>query len=185
MGLDQEFDEDFTTHDLGVEFSPPSAGWIDCRIRPMHELFAIKCSYIWDPFERFIGWLEAIASGSDAATWLVDQEGSCSRVQFYGGASSVDDPADYLLHLRSYGSLERVRGVRVERRQLVDSFYSAFRAMADSSDYAPREWERHPDYASLESMEDDEYNAALHAFPYGGNNLRKMRSSLVEAYLAK
>lgn len=183
MGLDQEFDEDFTTHVLTVEFSLPSAGWIDCRIRPLHEHFAINCSYIWDPFKRFIAWLEAIASGSDAATWLVDQEGSCSRVQFYGGTETHGDRADYILHLVSYETLSRIRGARVERRQLVESFYNAFRAMADSSDYAPREWERHPDYASLESMEDDEYNAAFQAFPYGGYNLREMRSPTVEAYL--
>ncbi len=185
MGLDQEFDEDFTAHDLAVEFSLPKAGWIRCRIHPIHEFFAISCTYIWDPFKDFIAWLEAIASGSDSATWLVDQEGSCSRVQFYGGGSSVDDKADYILHLRSYGSLERLRGVRVVRRQLVEGFYTAFRAMADSPDYLPREWEGHPDYASLEELDDDDYNAAMQAFPYGGHNLRELRSPTVEAYLAR
>lgn len=183
MGLDQEFDEDFKTHDLAVEFSLPRAGWIHCRIRPIHELFAISCTYLWDPFKDFIGWLEAIASGSDSATWLVDQEGSCSRVQFYGGASSFDDKSDYILHLRSFGSLGRIRGMRVERRQLVESFYTAFRAMTDSPDYSPREWERHPDYPSLDIEDDDEYEAAVRAFPYGGYNLREMRSPSVEAYL--
>lgn len=76
MALDQEFEHDLKAHDLAVEFSLPSAGWIHCLIRPTHELFAISCTYICDPFRGFIAWLEAIASGSYSATWLVDQEGS-------------------------------------------------------------------------------------------------------------
>lgn len=184
MPLDVEFPEDFTAKPLQVEFTLPKAGWINCRVRPLHEKFAISCSYIWDPFPRFIAWLEAIAAGSDSATWLVDQEGSCSRVQFYGGASSIDDKSDYILHLRSYESLERIRGAKVERRQVVESFYQAFRAMAESPDYPPRQWEAHPDYDRLDDLEDEEYTAAVAAFPYRGHNLRALRSDLIEAYLA-
>lgn len=184
MILDQQFDESYAQHKLVVDFMLPNAGWIHCRIRPLHEKFAISCTHIWDPFREFIAWLEAIAGGSDSATWLVDQEGSCCRLQFYGGSSSIDDKADYIVALSSYGSLERVRGARIERRQLIEGFYTAFRAMADSPDYQPREWERHPDYPSLDIEDDDEYTAAVRAFPYGGCNLRELVSPTLEAYLA-
>ena len=56
--------------------------------------------------------------------------------------------------------------------------------MAESPDYAPRQWEAHPDYDRLDDLEDEEYTAAAAAFPYRGHNLRALRSDLIEAYLA-
>lgn len=167
-----------------VEFSLPKAGWVRCRVIPLHDKFAISCTYIWSPFGKLLTWLEQIADGSDACTWLVDQEGSCSRLQFLGGSASVDDRTDYLLHVQSAESLHRIRGMAVQRRQLVDGFYRGFRAMADSPDYSPREWDAHPEFHRLNDMEDHEYTAAMRAFPYGGEPLRPLRSPRVEAWLA-
>lgn len=168
---------------LDVDFTLPEAGWILCRVRPLHSAFEISCTYIWSPFERFLQWLEQIADGSCSATWCVDEEGSCARLHFFGGRESVDDQVDYLLHVRSSETLNRIFGVAVERRQLVDSFYRGFRAMAGSPEYAPREWDHHPQIHRLEEMEDDEYEAALHTHPYDGEPLRELRSPRVEAWL--
>lgn len=170
---------------IKVEFSLPKSGWIRCRVIPLHERFAISCTHIWSPFGRLLRWLEQIADGSDACTWLVDQEGSCSRLQFYGGARSVGDRADYLLHIVSADTLYQIFEVAVERRQLVESFYSGLRALADSPDYSPREWEVHPHLRLLDDVDDDAYDAAMQAFPYGGEPLREMRSPRLEAWLSE
>jgi len=171
---------------LEVEFSEPNAGWISVRVKPLHELFAISCSYIWDPFRAMIAWLEEIADGKDSSTWRVNEEGRFGHLQFYGGGSSAVLEGDYLLHVQTDDrGLARVRGARVKRRQLVESFYSSFRAMTESPTYTPREWEHHPDYSKVEDIEDEEeYDRAKRSFPHTGRNLRTLTSDHIEAYLA-
>ena len=183
--FDQEYDLNVGLTTLEVDFSLPSGGWVRCRIRPLHEKYAISCTHIYDSFERFIQWLEAIASGASAATWLVQQEGSCSRIQFYGATRGFDDNTDFLVHIISDTAIDRVRGTAVERRQLVESFYSGFRALGDHSDYSPREWDLHPEWQQLEEMDDAEYTEAMQFRPYGGLPLQSLRSTLVEEYLAQ
>ena len=172
---------------LEVEFLAPKAGWIWLRIKPLHELYAISCTYIWDPFSRMLAWLEEIAEGSSAATWHIDQEGSLSRLQFYGGDRTIDDKSDYLLHVQMDSrGIARVRGAMIERRQLIESFYWSYRAMTQRPDYIPREWEAHPDYRSVHDIEDDEEYLRENAkFPYGGASLRALTSERLEAYLTE
>lgn len=173
-------------HALEVDFTLPQSGWVRVRVKPLHELYAISCSYIWDPFKRMIEWLEQIAGGCAAAAWHINQEGSCSRLQFYGGATSAGDCSDYLLHLRSNeDGIDRIRAVKVERFQMVESFYRGFRLMADDPAYSPREWDIHPQYRWVEDMEDEEYDRARQAHPYDGYWLRSLTSSAIESYLAK
>jgi len=178
--------EDRTSlYPICVEFSLPDAGWIWLKIKPLHELYGVSCTYIWDPFPHMLAWLGEIADGCDAATWQVNEEGHSSRLQFYGGAGCIDDRAEYLLHIQTHhDGIYRVRGVKVERRQLVEAFYRSFRAMAESPDYVPREWEAHPQFELLDEMDDEEYTIEYNKFPYGGQNLRELTSPSIEAYLA-
>lgn len=182
--FDHECLHDTPCQAVEVEFSLPDAGWIRCRVKPLHEVYAISRTYIWGGFARLLEWLEQIAGGAQAATWRVDEEGRCSRLQFYGGDGSVDDRCDYLLHFQSRESIRRIRGVAVERRQLVESFYRAFRATVEDPRYDLREWEAHPQFYKLDEMEDEEYTVA-HAFrPFGGEFLRELRSPRLEAWLS-
>lgn len=187
--MSSQFDQDYDLNPgrakLEVDLTLPSAGWVWCRIRPLHEKYAIFCTHICDSFEGFIKWLEDIASGAPAATWLVQQEGSCSRVLFYGASGSFDDATDFLLHVISNIAIDRIRGVAVERRQVVESFYGGFRAMAASPDYSEREWDSHPDWSRFEDMDDVEYTEAMQFRPYGGIPLQSLHSTLVEEYLAQ
>jgi hypothetical protein len=169
---------------LEVDFTLPKAGWIFGRIRPLHQLYGLSCSYIHDPFGEMIAWLEQIAGGAEAATWRINQESCLSRVQFYGGRGWFGDGNDYLFHIGTGPAIERVRGVEVSRRQVVESFYRGFRAMADNPAYTPREWDRHPHYYALEEIEDDaDYEAAMSAYPYAGLPLRTLTSAAIEAWL--
>ncbi|KRA79745.1 hypothetical protein [Altererythrobacter sp. Root672] len=167
-----------------AHFTAPNAGWIRLRIEPLHDLYAISCTHIYDPFDDLVVWLEQIASGSAAATWCVNQEGSVSRLQFYGGV--VDDRADYLLHVQSdKQGIARIRGVRVVRSQLVESLYCSFRLMADDPNYQAREWEAHPQFQLLDDLGDDEYTREIRRFPYSGRNLREVTSATLAAYLSE
>lgn len=169
---------------LEVDFTLPVAGWVKLRIRPLHEKFAVACTCIWDPFVRMIEWLEQIAQGCDAATWYVDEEGSASRLQFYGGAGKVDDRSDYLLHIRSDNEgIDRVRGVKVDRYQLVESFYRGFRKMADDPAYEPHECDAHPHFYRMDDMDWEEYDRAYQANPFDGYWLRDLTSRTIEDYL--
>ena len=185
MIFDYECPHDTPVQAMMVEFSVPKRGWVNCHIAPLNNLFAISCTYIWSPFGRLLTWLEQISDGSDACTWLVDQERRCSRLQFFGGSKSVDDRTDYLLHIVSAKTPYPIRGVTVERRQLVESFYSGFRAMIESPAYSPREWDAFPQFHLLNDMDDDEYTSAMRALPYGGEPLGPKRSPRVEAWLAQ
>jgi hypothetical protein len=170
---------------LKVEFTLPKWGWIRCRLHPLHELYAISCTHIWDPFGDMIHWLEQIADEHEAATWSINQEGDCSRLQFYGANGTIDDPSDYLLHIQTSGSIDRVRGVKVDRRQLVSSFYLAFRAMVEDPAYSARHWECHPDFDLFDDMDDEAYDAAINAHPYRGLALRTLRSPTIEEHLKR
>jgi hypothetical protein len=170
---------------IEAEYTLPDAGWICLRIRPLHELYAVHCSYIRGPFAGMMRWLEEIAQGNDAATWCIDEEGTLSRLQFYSGSLQIGDHADFLLHVQSDDlGITRVRGVHVDRRQLVESIYRAFRAMAENPAYSASEWEAHPRYPHFDDMTEAECDEAMRAFPYGGSNLRKLKSSVIEEYLA-
>lgn len=182
--FDHETENDTEEAKLAVDFTLPKAGWVRVRVRPLHELHAISCTYLWDPFVRMIEWLEQIADGSPAATWSVDQEGSVSRLQFFGGC--VDDRADYLLHIQSdHRGIARVRAVKVDRRQLVEAFYRGFRRMTDDPGYSPREWDAHPQYRWLNEMDDEEYDQACREYPYGGHWPRSLKSARLESYLSR
>ena len=183
--FDHSHDQAIPLQELEVHFRSPEAGWVHIRIIPLHELYAIHCSYIWDPLPDMIAWLEQIAGGDTDAVWFVDQEGDASRLQFYAARDRTDGPGDFLLHIQTDDhGITRIRGVRVDRRQLVEAFYRAFRAMTEHADYRPREWEMHPDFATLDDLDDEAYCREHSRFPYGGANLRDLKSTLLEAYLA-
>ncbi len=168
---------------LEVDFTLPKSGWIWCRVKPLHDLYALDCTDIWDPFGDMINWLEEIADDSKAASWCISHEGHCSRLQFFGGNASIDDRSDYLFHVQTSGSIDRVRGVRVDRCQLVASFYGAFRAMADDPAYSPREWDRHPHLQLIEELDEEAFDTEWAKQPYGGLPLRTLRSPVIEAWL--
>jgi len=171
---------------LEVAFTLPDAGWIWGRVRPLHQLYGLPCSYIYDPFGEMMSWLEQIADGAMAATWRINHEGHCSRLQFYGGRGTGEDCSDFLFHIQTDPAITRVRGVEVSRRQLVESFYRGFRAMADDPAYSPHEWDRHPHYRSIHDIEDDEeYEAAYATHPYNGLPLRRLTSPGIEVWLSE
>lgn len=169
--------------ELAVEFSVPVSGWVSLWIHPLLHTSCIYCSEVWDPFEDFIEWLEQIASGALTATWCINQEGLCGRLQFYG--ATVDDCNDYLLHIRSNrDGLNHVTGISVERRQLIESFYRAFRIMTLDPDYEAREWEPHPLFPLTEKCDEEEYDEAWAAYPFCGVRLRELTSPVIETYLS-
>ena len=169
---------------LDVEFTVPEAGWIWGCVKPLHDLPALACSHIYDPFAAMISWLEQIIAGADAATWLINHENHVSRLQFYGGLKLAGDESDHLLHIQSDQTIKRVRAVAVRREQLVKAFYRGFRDMAEDPSYDPPQWDRHPDYHSVHDIEDDEtFRVAKAAYPFSGSPLRELTSSTIEVRL--
>lgn len=79
----------------------------------------------------------------------------------------------------------RIRGIRVDRRQLVGSIYRAFRAMTTDPDYHPCEWEIHPQSYLLGDFDDEEYELEYSKFPYTGCNLRQLTPRIVKSYLTE
>lgn len=169
-----------------VKFTFPEAGWINCQVSPLHDKPEIFCSHIYDPFTGFLAWLELIAAGSEAATLRVNEEGSISRLQYYCQLGDFEgDDAHFLLHIQTEDTVGDVKGVRVERRQLVEAFYQAFRAMASDPAYVRREWEIHPDVTDWEALDEDAYDEARGAFPFEGGPLQPLRSDAIEQYLGR
>lgn len=151
---------------------------------PLHEEPQIFCSHIYDPFEDFIAWLEQFAAGAEAATWAVNEEGSFSRLQIYSQQGDFEgDEADFLLHIQTEEAVGQLRGSRVERRQLVEAFYSGFRAMAADPAYVRREWELHPDVTDWDALDEDAFDAARGAYPFDVHPLQGLRSEVIEYYL--
>lgn len=183
--FDHAADEGTDLQELGVHFTTPEAGWVRLKITPLHELYALSCTNIWDPFPSMIEWLERIAGGFSEATWTVNQEGSLARLQFYAGCELDEGRGDFLLHVQTdHRGIARIRGVRVGRRQLVGAFYPAFRVMVERPDYQARDWEMHPQFALLDDLDDDEHAREISRFPYGGSDLRALTSATLEAYIA-
>ncbi|QZP09141.1 hypothetical protein [Caenibius sp. WL] len=187
--FDHTTDIETTLEELDVKFTCPNAGWVRLMIKPLHKTRGIDCSYVFDPFPEMIEWLEQIASGARTATWEIDEEGQTSHLQFYAAPQTFGkEPGNLLLHMQSSdGGILRIRGTRVDRRQLVESVYRTFRTMTADPAYLPREWEMHPQFHLLDDLdeEEEEYEREREKFPYTGHNLRQLTSVVVENYLAE
>lgn len=183
IDLCTEFEDDHAP--LSVRFSLPQAGWVNVEVPPLHEGWEIRCSEVFDPMPDLLEWLEKIAAGSPAATWSIDEEGFYSQLHFVGIPHSPSDPDTYLLHIQTNcNGLLRIRGVKVERRVLVASFYRGLRTMAEDPAYSPREWDIHPEFERFDDMDEEEYDEAYRAHPYSGTPIHTLRSKSIEDYIA-
>ena len=171
-----------------IRFDPPNAGWIELRIAGLTKGGgAIQCSFVDDPFEAMIEWLEAIVKGARAASWVIADEGATNVLTFVP-ENFLGDSDDYLL-INRIGRKECLR-LKWPRTELVREFYQAFRAMVESADYDPAEWEwaahwkayEYSLYADLVSEED--YEAIRAQWPFDGAVLRRLTSDVVEEFLA-
>ena len=113
---------------------------------------------------------------------MVCQRGRLSRLQFYSGENDLKNDADFLLQIQSSDTLDRVRGSKIDRRQLVEAFYNAFRAMAEDPAYIPREWDFNPEI-DWDKLDEDAFDEARETNPFGGLPLQSLRSHIVEQYL--
>jgi hypothetical protein len=153
-------DIDGKRRELAVSVSAPTAGWIGLHVAPLDEAVAIVCTYLDDPFPEMIAWLEKIATGDNEAIWTIDEEGATVRL-IWLESRGWGDRCEHLLFCRTWWEDLTTAGLRVTRRDVVEKFYRAFRAMAERDDYDPDQWEDN------------------------GSELPALRSDVIESYLAE
>ena len=115
---------------------------------------------VWDPFQQFLRWLEAITIGVDECAWRWDACGPDFELRYF--------------HVRDYGRVV-VRKIAhapklaflATQRDIVKGLYISFVAFTRSPLYVAKEWEDFP------------------AGGWYGTDLRKVRSPRVEQWLAE
>lgn len=187
---------------LAIEFGLPDAGWIFFKCLPLTDYVTASCYE--DPFPAMIAWLESIVDGADVARWSIGQEGSvadfiCSNAHSQG-FDSVEAQLIYVGASSMYGGSDPqsapylFSAVTCPVKELVHTFYGAFRAMAEHPKFDRREWLSSIDAGGYRDVDllVSEPSAALEEHPswknwpwgWQGVDLQTLRSAKIEAFLS-
>lgn len=132
-----------------ARFSLPEWGWILLTIDGLvSDDDRVRISEVFDPFDDFVPFIEAIAADEQPARWVIDEEGSCVQILF---VPSIEEctfrvPAQLML-MRNYGgpweASHDFDGARcfVNPIDTAKTLYGAFRAMADDPARDRLHWE--------------------------------------------
>jgi len=171
---------------LEVRFALPEAGWIRIHVAGLKQGGgAICCTHLADPFEEMLAWLEAIAQGSDLATWVVVDEGATNLLTFVNKRFLGSMPT-LVVHRIGWGeTLE----IPCNGREIVQAFYCAFRTLVENPHYDAAEWEWSGDWRMCDNslysdfLSEDEEEAVRRSRPFDGSILASLRSSFIEDWL--
>lgn len=97
-----------------------------------HREISCWVSSVFCPFASLLAWLEAATTGVESCGFTWDAEGPTGRLELKWN----------LFTLTWNGRATQVLQATVDRRQVVDAFYSAFRRFVESRDYDPSRYER-------------------------------------------
>lgn len=131
---------------LSVKFGDCDAGWISMLLTSGNSSLRLRLSHVYDPLPDMLAWLEAVVIGVEECGFRVDEEGAFVNFSAHKQLRTDDQS-------RFYTALNIVPQYDVPPLQatlptydLVEIFYRAFRAFADSSEYVREQWE----YLTLE-----------------------------------
>jgi hypothetical protein len=158
---------------IDVTFLAPDSGWSRLTIRTKHQELSWPLSYVYDPFEDFIVWLEAVVKAGNG-TLSIDIEGDIAKIQ----VADVGDDT-----VRFFG--ESVYESRTDllfdmpRPQFVSDFYSKLVAFWESPDLK-QNWDEWMLYLKRSDWRED-FKPEVQQWiqqPW------PIRSEMIEAYLA-
>ena len=121
---------------VNVFFTECDAGWIIFKIFAGSQAVRCRASEVYDPFPKMMAWLEAIASGAETCSFIMDEEGRQKEFKACGCGSgnvrlTIIDPFNNQILLEAV----------VDMRQCVGAFYHPLRAFAKSEAYVATQWE--------------------------------------------
>lgn len=88
-------------------------------------------SSVFCPFSSLIAWLEALTTGVESCGFTWDAEGPTGQLSMRWNVFTLD-----------WACGSQVLHATVDRRQVVNAFYGAFRGFVESSRYKPLRYER-------------------------------------------
>lgn len=119
-----------------VIFQECDAGWIFFSVAAGSQSVDCRASEVFDPFPKLVAWLEAIAGGTQASSFIVDEEGREKEFKALGGHGG-----SLRLRIEDRDTHNVLLEAVVDRRQCVGEFYHTLRAFAESPAYVPAQWE--------------------------------------------
>ena len=119
-----------------VTFKECDAGWIFFSVAAGSQSVDCRASEVFDPFPKLIAWLEALASGTQACSFTMYEEGPEKQFTALGG-----DGGSLRLRIEDADTSNVLLEAAVNRRQCVGEFYHNLRAFAESPGYVPAQWE--------------------------------------------
>lgn len=133
------------SHPLVIEFGPVRWGLFYFTLKLGDQTFETNFSDVFDPMRRFKHWLEAISIGVEQCSFAFDPEGN--EIRFTFEQISYDRAEYRVTHAWSDGDL--LLSGNVDRRQLIDAFYSGFLNYDASPEYDRYQWEAEPTWHVL------------------------------------
>lgn len=119
-----------------VIFKECDAGWIRFTVSAGSQSVDCWGSEVFDPFPKLIAWLEAIAGGTQACSFIMYEEGPEKEFKALAG-----DSGSLRLMIEDTALNKVLLEAVVDRRQCVCEFYNNLRAFAKSPAYVPEQWE--------------------------------------------
>ena len=122
-------------NDLHIRFHDCEAGWIHMDVTHASETVSISLSHVFEPLPAFLAWLEAVSTGVEQCSFVIDEEGSL--VEFK--ATTLNSGKVRFQITPNYESTKL--DLNLSARELVGALYRAFVEFSESPDYKPEEWE--------------------------------------------
>jgi hypothetical protein len=121
--------------DLQIRFRDCEAGWIHMDVTHVSDTVSVNLSHVFEPLPAFLAWLEAVSTGVEQCSFVIDEEGSL--VEFK--ATTLNSGKVRFQITPNYESTKL--DLNLSARELVGAMYRAYVEFSESPDYKPEEWE--------------------------------------------
>ena len=144
---------------LEIEYYDAEAGWINIRLKAGNKIYEERMSHVFDPLPDLKCWLEAIVIGVEQTSFTFDNEENV--IKFDAQRKWINRKKKYLFTI-IWEDENRVEfQVLVDKKQMIDAFYSRLVSFYKSDKYNPREWEFHITHNKLCSFLNLDYSQLI------------------------
>lgn len=144
---------------LQVEYYDVEYGCFPFRLKAGDKLYKDVMSCYWDPLPDLKHWLEALAIGVEQTSFTYDNEGQI--IKFDAQRKWVNREIRHLFTI-SWEDKKRIEfQVLLDKKQMIDAFYTTLIKFFKSADYDPKHWEWHSLHSKLEKYLDMDYSQLL------------------------
>jgi len=133
---------------LQIEYYDVEAGWMNIRLKAGDKMYEERMSHVFDPLPDLKLWLEAIVLGVEQTSFTFNNEGS--MIKFNAKRRWVNRKINYLLTIIWEDGNKIEFQVLVDKKQMIDAFYTTLVNFFNSDKYVPRKWERQTIYDKIE-----------------------------------